>query len=244
MTKSNKKNSTQKTTAKKSNTYNNQHNSKKNNTSNSIKHNKTLTSNKRKRNKAKNIIKVLLLLFLILCIFVLCAIGLFFNYIVKNAPAFNPSELYDAEPSTYYYKDGNNYVEFARLGNKIRSIVTYDQLPESLVDAIVATEDSRFFQHNGFDLPRFLVASVKQATGNSDAGGASTLTMQLSKNKITVKESEGFKGLDNIIRKFTDIYMAVFKIEKSYTKEEIIEFYVNSNYLGDDTNGVEDASKV
>ena len=208
------------------------------------KNKKTKESNKPKRKiKRSKLIKVLIIVFLIGCIMALIAIGLFFGFIVKNAPNFNPDELYDAEPTVYYDKHGN---EIAKLGNKIRSVVKYDDLPESLVDALVATEDSRYFQHNGFDLPRFLKASLLQATGHSDAGGASTLTMQLSKNKITVKESNAFKGLSNmnIVRKFTDIYMAVFKIEKFYTKEEIIEFYVNSNYLGANTNGVEDASQV
>lgn len=197
---------------------------------------------KRKIKKGK-LIKILIIIFLIGCIMAFVAIGLFFGFIVKNAPNFNPDELYDTEPTVYYDKNGN---EIAKLGNKIRTLVKYDDLPESLVDALVATEDSRYFQHNGFDLPRFLKASVLQATGHSNAGGASTLTMQLSKNKITVKESNAFKGLSNmnIVRKFTDIYMAVFKIEKYYTKEEIIEFYVNSNYLGANTNGVADASKV
>lgn len=196
---------------------------------------------KKRKFNFRKLIKVLLILFFIGCIMALVAVGLFLGYIVKNAPTFEPKELYDAKPSIIYDKDG---IERARLGNKIRTVVSYDQLPESLVDAIVATEDSRFFQHNGFDLPRFLVASVKQALGNSEAGGASTLTMQLSKNKITVKDGEKKGGFQGIIRKFTDIYMAVFKIERTYTKEEIIEFYVNSNYLGADTNGVEDASQV
>ena len=193
------------------------------------------------KTRKRKIFKIILLAFLSLCIIGLATAGAFLGYVVTKAPDFKPEELYDAEPSILYDKDG---VEYAKLGNKIRSLTSFDKLPESLVDAIVATEDSRFFQHNGFDLPRFMMASFKQALGNSDAGGASTLTMQLSKNKITVKESEGFKGFDNIIRKFTDIYMAVFKIEKAYTKEEIIEFYVNSNYMGADTNGVEDASQT
>ena len=63
----------------------------------------------------------------------------------------------------------------------MRDKVTYDELPEVLVDAIVATEDSRFFQHNGFDAPRFLRASIGQVFGNSDVGGASTLSMQVVK---------------------------------------------------------------
>ena len=205
-----------------------------------VKKEKKVKTEAEKKVRRRKTLKVLLLIILIGCIIVLAAAGLFLGYIVKSAPEFNPNELYDAEPSIYYDKDGK---EYARLGEKIRSIVTYDQLPESLVDAIIATEDSRFFQHNGFDLPRFLKASFGQALGH-DAGGASTLTMQLSKNKITLKGSEEETRVSGIKRKFTDIYMAIFKIEKTYTKEEIIEFYVNSNYMGAGTNGVEDASQV
>jgi penicillin-binding protein 1A len=111
-------------------------------------------------------------------------------------------------------------------------------MPEVLVDAIIATEDSRFFQHNGFDLPRFMKASFGQLLGHSDAGGASTLTMQIVKNHYTSPVSSGMEG---IMRKFTDIYMAIFQIEKKYTKKEILEFYINSNYLGGGAYGVEQA---
>ena len=192
------------------------------------------------KGRRKNVLKVLLLVFMVMCIMGMAAAGLFLGYIVKNAPEFNPTELYDTEPTTIYAKDGT---EIAKLGTKIRTLVSYEELPQTLIDSIVATEDSRYFQHNGFDLPRFLKASFGQAMGK-DAGGASTLTMQISKNKITVKDNEKEGGIKGIIRKFTDIYMAVFKIEKNYTKEEIIEFYVNSNYMGADTNGVQDASQV
>ena len=147
-------------------------------------------------------------------------------YIIITAPDFNTKELYKKESTVLYDINGE---EIARLGNENRVLVTYDDLPQNLIDALVATEDSRFFQHNGFDAARFLKASVGQATGQAGAGGASTLTMQLVKNTYTSNEASGMKG---IIRKFTDIYMAVFKIEKTYTKEEIIEFYVNSQWFG------------
>lgn len=203
--------------------------------------NTTKTPKVKTKAQRKKTWKIVLLIFLVCCIIGLTSIGLFLGYIVKHAPTFDPSSLYDTEPTILYDRDGN---EFARLGEKIRSIVTYDQLPQTLIDAIVATEDSRFFQHAGFDVPRFLKASVQQAIGKSDAGGASTLTMQISKNKLTQKGNDHESKLGGIIRKFTDIYMAVFKIEKTYTKEEILEFYVNSNYMGAGTNGVEDASQV
>ena len=69
-----------------------------------------------------------------------------------------------------------------------REKVTYEELPEVLIDAIIATEDSRFFQHNGFDAPRFVKATIGQVLGNPNAGGASTLTMQVVKNVFTDKD--------------------------------------------------------
>ena len=163
---------------------------------------------------------------------------IFILYIIFNAPEFDQELLYSTESSILYTKDGE---EFARIGPENRELVTYNELPQVLVDAIVATEDSRFFQHSGFDIARFIKASLGQLAGN-DAGGASTLTMQIVKTVYT--DPTLVSGLKGIIRKFTDIYMAIFKVEKQYTKEEIIEFYVNYPYLGEYSYGVEQASQT
>ena len=148
-------------------------------------------------------------------------------YIIISSPDFDKEKLYSKESSVLYYNDGKT--ELARLGQYDRVLVNYDEIPQVLIDAIVATEDSRFFQHNGLDMARFAKASVGQVLGNDKAGGASTLTMQVAKQVYSSKESHGIKG---IVRKFQDIYMAVFKLESNYTKEEIIEFYVNSQWFG------------
>ena len=190
---------------------------------------------KKKKKKIWKIIKIILLLFLLLFIAASIAGGIFIYKIVKAAPNFDPKRLYQNESTIIRYPNGEIWT---KLGTQKREIITYDEMSESLINAIVATEDSRFFQHNGFDLPRFAVASFKQVLGK-DAGGASTLTMQLSKNFYTSKKSEGVEGIK---RKFTDIYMSIFQIEKKYTKKEIMEFYANSNYLGGGSYGVEQAS--
>ena len=122
----------------------------------------------------------------------------------------------------------------------MRQKIEYSEMSEELVNAIIATEDSRFFEHNGFDLPRFLKASFGQALGQN-AGGASTLTMQVSKNQFTSTTSHGLAGIK---RKFTDIYIAMFQIERKYSKEKILEFYANSYYLGSGCYGVEQASQT
>lgn len=200
---------------------------------------KTKKGKKEKSNKKKLIIKIILITLIVGLS--LCMIGgiAFCTYIVKNAPKFDPNELY-AKDSTIIY-DANGEI-IAKLGAQKRTKISYDELPEVLVDAIIATEDSNFFEHNGFDLPRFLKASATQIlSGGTTGGGASTLTMQIVKNTYTSTASRGIKG---IVRKFTDIYMAIFQIEKKYSKKEILEFYINTYYLGSGAYGVEQASQT
>ena len=193
---------------------------------------------KKKKKVWKKVIKILIILFFIGCFLGFIAVGLFINYIAKNAPTFNPNNLYKQESSILYDVNGD---VFAKLGAQKRENITYDDLPEVLINAIVATEDSRFFEHSGVDWARFIKASIQQLAG-IDAGGASTITMQVSKNDVSQdKTSKGIKG---IIRKFTDVYMSLEQIEKKYTKQEIMEFYVNSYYLGGGAYGVEQASQT
>ena len=193
-------------------------------------------SKTQKKKRAKKRWKIFLLIVLTFFILGIIAVIAFFSYIVANAPEFNEELLYVTEPTVILDKDNN---EIAKLGIEKRVILEYDEIPEVLIDAIVATEDSRFFEHNGVDWARFLKASFYQLLGKSDAGGASTLTMQVSKNTHTSREASGIEG---IIRKFTDVYISIFKIEENYTKEQIMKFYVNSEWLGKNAYGVEQVS--
>ena len=195
--------------------------------------------------KTRKTIKIILMI--ILSIGIICLVGftIFLIFIKINAdPKYIVSKLETQENSVFLDINGE---EYAKLGSEMREKVTYDELPEVLIDAIIATEDSRYFQHNGFDAPRFIKASIGQVAQKllhkgSNAGGASTLTMQVVKNSLTnAYATEGIKG---IIRKFEDIYLAIFKIEKDYTKEQIIEFYVNNHYLGGNIYGVQEASET
>ena len=184
--------------------------------------------------KIRKLIKTLCILCFIFGIIGVLAFVAFFTYIVLESPEFDVDNLKSKE-STLVYDNENNLI--ATLGDEKREEVTYDELPEVLIDAIIATEDSRFFQHNGFDAPRFIKAAIGQVLGRGDAGGGSTLTMQISKNRFSSTDV-------SLKRKFTDIYFSIFKIEKAYTKQEIIEFYVNTPYLGNYSYGVEQACQA
>lgn len=192
---------------------------------------------KKTRKKRNLVLYRLTIVFLTIILIVLLAFAGFSTYIYINAPEFKSEQLYKKESSNIYDTSGSI---IATIGNEKRIIVNYEELPQVLIDAIIATEDSRFFEHKGLDIYRFLKAGYGFLSGN-DAGGASTITMQVSKNTFTSTESRGFDG---IVRKFTDIYLSMFKIEQDYTKEEIMEFYVNSPYLGAGSYGVEMASKT
>lgn len=169
--------------------------------------------------------------------FVSCCL-VFALYIIIASPEFTEDKLYRKESTVFLDKEGN---EFAKIGAQKRELVSYEELPQVLIDAIIATEDSRFFQHNGLDIARFAKATLGQLLHQGGAGGGSTITMQVVKNSFTSTEDEGIKG---IIRKFTDIYMSVFKVEKKYTKEQIIEFYVNQQFFGNYAYGVEQACQT
>ena len=190
-----------------------------------------------KKGKGTKILKIVIIIALILFIIGMIGGCVFLYYVVKHAPDFKQELLKERESTIIYDSQGN---EYAKLGLELRENIEYDDLSESFIDALIATEDSRFFQHNGFDLMRFVKAAAGQAVGQGDSGGGSTLTMQLSKNTFTSKNASGIEG---IIRKFTDIYIAIFQIEKNYTKEQIIEFYANNHPFTGSVFGVQEAAK-
>ena len=190
---------------------------------------------KKKKRRRRKIFKFLFNTALVMVLLALIGAIVFSIYIVINAPDFDPDNLYRAESSVIYDKDGN---QIAKIGIEKRKKIDYEDLPQVLIDAIIATEDSRYYQHNGFDLPRFTKAAIGQVinkiTGHGNAGGGSTISMQVVKNNFTDTEQ-------TITRKFTDIYISIFKLEKNYSKEEILEYYVNTPFLGNSSYGVEQA---
>ncbi|MBR3661113.1 MAG: transglycosylase domain-containing protein [Bacilli bacterium] len=190
----------------------------------------------KKKKTQRVILKTILIIILIFGIVGIIGVGAFMGYVVYSAPEFKTSLLTEKQSTIIYDSNGQ---EFAKMGSQKRENIEYTDLPEVFIDALIATEDSRYFQHNGVDIARFGKAAFGQVLGHSDAGGGSTISMQVIKNSFTDTVSKGFQG---IVRKFTDIYLAVFKLEKQYTKEQIIEFYVNNHNLGD-AYGVEEASK-
>lgn len=193
----------------------------------------------RRKKGTRIFINIILIIGLVICIVGAGGAAWFLWYVVDNAPSFDVDLLKRNETSILYASNGKS---FAELGTEKREIITYDEISQVFIDALIATEDSRFFQHNGFDAARFIKASIGQVVSGSEAGGASTISMQVVKNSFTdAKKDSGFEG---IVRKFTDIYLSIFELEKTYSKQEIIELYVNIHYMGASAYGVEQASQT
>ena len=161
--------------------------------------------------------------------------------LLKDEPALDVDELYSQESTRIYDSTG---AQISDVGNTIRENVTYDQIPESLIDAFLAVEDSRFFAHDGFDLARFGAAALANIRSGSTAQGGSTFTMQLVKLTYFYDDNENATHERDIEYKVQQIDLAR-KLEKQSSKKEIFQLYLNKMNFGGQGNirGVEKASE-
>ena len=136
------------------------------------------------------------------------------------------------------YKDAIEEMSLEDKVSEIRSkenYTTLDELPEIYKKAVVAAEDHRFYMHKGFDVISIVSAIWNDITTLSLAQGGSTITQQLAKNTYFTQEKK-------LVRKIAEIFMAI-EIEKKYSKDEILELYINSSYYGEGCYTVKEASR-
>ena len=136
-------------------------------------------------------------------------------------------------PMRVFSNDGLLIGEF---GEKRRNPITFDQIPNEFVQAILAAEDGRFFDHHGVDIKGLLRAVSELLVSGSIQTGGSTITMQVAKNYFLSFEK-------TFSRKFNEILLAL-QIERELPKEEILELYVNKIFLGNRAYGIEAAAQV
>ena len=154
----------------------------------------------------------------------------------KTDVVLNTNELSSNDSSLIYDDAGN---QIAIIGKENRISYSYDKLPQNVIDAFVAVEDSRFFEHPGFDVPRFAKAFLENIKSLSFAQGGSTLTMQVIKNTYFAVDTIAPKGID---RKVQEIYYSL-KINNIVSKEKIFELYVNKVNFGANARGIQVASQ-
>ncbi len=142
--------------------------------------------------------------------------------------------------TTIYDTDGNVIQTLVSSGAN-RSLVSYDQIPEDLVNAFVAIEDSRFWTHEGVDVKGIFRAALVGLSSGRFSEGASTITQQLIKNNVFDGGSESTFGA-RLIRKIQEQYLAL-QLETVMSKEQILENYLNTINLGSNCLGVQKAAQ-
>lgn len=136
-------------------------------------------------------------------------------------------------PMRVYSADG---LLMSQFGEKRRIPLRYEEIPQPLINAVLATEDARFFEHHGVDPIGVIRAAVVLVTTGRKSQGASTITMQVARNFFLSREK-------TYIRKVKEIFLAL-EIERLLTKEEILELYLNRSFLGNRAYGVGAAAQV
>ncbi|MFU0791647.1 PBP1A family penicillin-binding protein [Virgibacillus proomii] len=188
---------------------------------------------KQKKSKKKPLWKKIFLSLFIIFVVLVIGASATAAYWIATAPDLDKSKLSDPLASEILDKDGK---AFAVLGEKNRTKISYSDLPQVLIDAVTATEDARFFEHSGIDLRRIgaaVIANIKDGFGSE---GASTITQQ-------VVEKSFLSADKKISLKVQEQWLAL-QLERDYSKEEILEMYLNKIFYGSNAYGVAAAAET
>ncbi len=197
------------------------------------------TKKKTKTNNLKKYIRIMwgtyfCFLLAVIVFFVLLSLGM-----LGFMPTFEQLENPKANLATEVYSDSGELMGYIGIQN--RSNVTYKDISPNLINALVATEDARFYEHSGIDLRSlFRVLTKTVLGGDKSSGGGSTLTQQLAKNLFPREQKS---TLGTVFAKLKEWVVAV-KLERNYSKEEILSMYLNTVDYGSNAYGIKAASHI
>ncbi|MBB2144776.1 penicillin-binding protein [Pedobacter sp. LMG 31464] len=184
-------------------------------------------------------------LFVFFIIIFFCALQLNFLWLFGYSPSYKdikkPAQRVGSE---LYTSDGKL---IGRYFKENRTPVNYNEISPSVINALVATEDVRFYKHNGIDFRSLLSSGISTATG--DKRGASTITQQLAKNlyRTRYNKSSGLVQHIPVVRTLVSKlkeWMTALKLESNYSKNDIITMYLNTVSFGNNTYGIKTAARI
>ncbi|QWI73228.1 PBP1A family penicillin-binding protein (plasmid) [Bacillus mycoides] len=152
--------------------------------------------------------------------------------IIKDSPKLEKERLVNPLSTKFYDKDNNLIYEY---GLEKRTNITYNQIPKNVENALLATEDTRFYEHHGIDFTGTARAIYTDLISGARAQGGSTITQQVIKNY--------FLNADKSIKRKVQEWYLAYKLEKIYTKQEILVMYLNKINFGNRSYGIEAAAK-
>ncbi|NYE58329.1 transglycosylase domain-containing protein [Carboxydothermus ferrireducens] len=177
---------------------------------------------------------VSLLVFILLFFLGSIAVGSYIYYCLKDVPSFSPKMLELSGTTLIFDKDNNIIAEVHGSENRIP--VKIKEVPEVVKKAIIGAEDARFYQHHGIDLKAILRAALEDLKYGAPKEGASTITQQLVKLTFLTPEK-------TLKRKIQEAYLAI-QLERAFTKDEILEMYLNRSYFGEGAYGIKAAAQT
>ncbi len=183
-------------------------------------------------------LRMILLLLLAICILGGLVVAGFVMVCISDAPEFDPDNLPLFSLTSYIYdRDGDLITPIH--GVEDRTYVDYEDIPQIIIDTFIYTEDARFYDHHGVDLIRIAGALLANVQSGGISEGASTITMQVAQNLYLPEQ----KSIKSYKRKVQEAYLAI-KLENNFSKEEILEMYLNIIYFGEGAYGIQSASNT
>lgn len=203
---------------------------------NKVKHDEASGKKTKKKGRTKKVFKILFFVFLALFVVGVGVVLGVLNSVISDTEQIDLSQLKNLKlTSTVLDSDGNQIGQMSAGENRL--MIDYEDLPQDLIDAVVAIEDERFWTHEGIDIRRTGAAIVTYVLNRGDSSfGGSTITQQLIKN-VTNDRETSWK------RKIREWYRA-YSLEQELDKDEILEAYLNKIYFGEGANGIEVAAET
>ena len=190
-------------------------------------------SEQKKQSKSKSsIIKKVFLYGALLALIGLVIGAVLFAYYASQAPAFSDEKLKDPVPAEIY--DQNDELVTTLFQGQKREYVSIEDVPAHVSDAVLAIEDNRFYDHGAIDFIRLGGAVISNFTDGFASQGASTITQQVVKRAFLTEEQ-------TIERKAQEAYLS-YRLEQEYSKDDILEMYLNKIYYSDGIYGIRTAS--
>ncbi|KKB73799.1 MULTISPECIES: PBP1A family penicillin-binding protein [Bacillus] len=190
------------------------------------------THSKPRKKKKPGLFKKILLSILIIGVIGLIAGGVTFAVMVSDAPSLDEAKLKTPYSSTIYDKNGK---KIAELGSEKRKYVSIKDIPDKVKNAFLATEDARFYDHHGVDPIRIGGALLANFEGGFGSEGGSTITQQVVKNSLLSHEK-------TLKRKVQEVWLSL-QLERKYSKDEILEMYLNRIYFSPQAYGIGKAAE-
>ena len=198
--------------------------------------NKVISDNSTNDNKKsiKNFFKISLIIIISIALIGFITVAGFAFAIIKTSPPLTIEAVTNLDQASQLFDSNGEFMDEVLTAEK-RYVISLDEIPLNLRNAFIAIEDERFYSHSGIDLQRIIGAvltDIKKII-NKEEGlhGASTITQQVIKNNILTNEV-------SIIRKIREIYLAL-ELEKQMSKDEILQIYLNTIFVGGNAYGVE-----